>query len=155
MHSFLVCILQTAPIVAMKAFPSSREEFPFNLLFSRWKSTGIRALQIFISRFLIIPPEFLLELSKKVNESSKSSMFRPYCSAITFGSMLTEEHVSQSLHGNSMPFNKHGITKFSGSLFLFSVILLFIFFLTSWNIFSMSCSVFLFSVKNIHNLWEK
>ncbi|KAF3536083.1 hypothetical protein F2Q69_00023282 [Brassica cretica] len=43
--------------LAMKALPSSREEFMFSLLSRTWKSTRTSALPIFTSNFLMIPPE--------------------------------------------------------------------------------------------------
>ncbi|KAF3545560.1 hypothetical protein DY000_02007761 [Brassica cretica] len=114
----------TAPTVAMKALPSSKEEFQVSLMSKTWKYTGIKGLPICTSRFLMNPPEFLSEQSIKVNESSEGSIFRPRWSAITLG-----------------------------SLFFLSVILCPIFSLTWWNILLMSSSASLVSLKNIHSLW--
>ena len=145
-HNWLVCMLHTAPTVDKKALPSNREEFQFSLISKTWKSIGTRELPICTSRSLIIPSEFLWEQSTKVNDSLEGSTFRPSWSAITLGRMLTDAHVSHNACGNSISFTRHGIANFSGSLFFFSVIILFILSLTLWNILLMSSSVSLVSV---------
>ena len=99
-HSWFVCMLQTAPTVAMKALPRSREWFLFWLFSRTWKSTGISAFPICTSRSLMIPPEFLVEWSTKLNESCEGSIFRPRCYAITLGRMLSDVPVSHNAHGN-------------------------------------------------------
>ncbi|KAF3576621.1 hypothetical protein DY000_02030738 [Brassica cretica] len=73
-------------------------------------------------------------------------------SAITLGRKLTDDPVSHKTCGNSIPFTVHGIANFPGSLFFFNVILILIFSLASQNIFLMSSSFSLVSLKNIHNL---
>ena len=152
-HNWLVCKLHTAPTVDKKALPSSKEELLFNLMSKTWKSSGTRALPICTSRSLTIPPEFFLEQSTKVNNSCEGSTCRPRWSAITLVRMLTDAHVSHKACGNSISCTVHGIANYPGSLFLFNVILLLIFFLASQNILLMSSSFSLVSLKNIHNVW--
>ncbi|KAF2595462.1 hypothetical protein F2Q70_00043124 [Brassica cretica] len=58
-YNLLVCMSHIAPIVAMKALPSNREEFQLSLMSKTRKSTGTRALPICTSSLLMNPPEFL------------------------------------------------------------------------------------------------
>ena len=71
-HNWFVCKLHTAPTVDKKTLLSNREEFQFSLMSKTWKSNGTKALPICTSRSLIIPPEFTLEQSTKMNNSSVS-----------------------------------------------------------------------------------
>ena len=124
---WFVCMLKTSHTIGNALVPSSRDEFMYIWMSITWKSIGTRALPICTWRFLIIPHEFTLGQSIKMNESPEGFISRLIWSAITLGMILIEERVSHIALEKLCPLIVHGTTNFPGSLFFFSTTLCFTF----------------------------